>query len=323
MRNGIGLTYAFCGSGAFAARCLELLSAWRTPLWVVTAPPKPAGRGQAPRDTPVKDLMDTADLLRSVPVLTSADASRDEAVLAMKKNRPVAFTFVADFGQIIREPLLAWDAPIGCLNIHPSLLPLYRGAAPAQRALMDGVRETGVTVFKLASGMDCGPILLQERLSVGPDDDTGTLLERAAVAGTGAFIDHASHTPPGEWRFTPQDDERATAAPKISKADERIDWTRPAERIANQIRALRPAPGAWTTIRGRRLRVIEALPVDPAYATGDATPGLLLGAMDGRPLVAAGGGALALVRIQMEGKKTGSAAEWWNGLRPTEGEKLV
>ena len=322
MKNGNGITYAFCGSGVFAARCLELLSAWRTPLWVVTAPPKPAGRGRVPKDTPVKDLMDTTDLLQSVPILASADASRDEAVLAMKKNRPVNFTFVVDFGQIIREPLLAWDAPVGCLNIHPSLLPLYRGAAPVQRALMDGAPETGVTIFKLAAGMDSGPILLQEKLSIGPDDDMGTLLERAAVAGTSAFIDYATRMPLDRWRFSLQDDERATHAPKISKDDERIDWTKPAGEIADKIRALRPTPGAWTTIREKRLRVIEALPLE-SVQNGKATPGLLLGTKDGRPLVATGDGVLTLVCVQMEGKKTGGAAEWRNGLRPTEGEKLV
>lgn len=325
MRNDSGLTYAFFGSGVFAARCLELLSVWRAPLWVVTAPPKPAGRGRTPKDTPVKDLMDTAASLHGVPVLASADASRDEAVLAMKKNRPAAFTFVTDFGQIIREPLLAWDAPVGCLNIHPSLLPLYRGAAPVQRALMDGAQETGVTIFKLSAGMDKGPILLQEKLSIGPDDDTGTLLERAAAAGTSAFIDYASRTPLARWRFTPQDEARATNAPKISRDDERIDWREPANKIADRIRALRPTPGAWTTIRGKRLRIIEAFPADAAEKR-NAPPGLLLGTMDGRPLVAAGESgrdAVALVRIQMEGKKTGSAADWWNGLRPAGEERLV
>ncbi len=321
MRNGDGLTYAFFGSGAFAARCLQLLSAWKAPLWVVTAPPKPAGRGRAPKDTPVKDLMDTTDLLQSTPVLMSADASRDETVLAMKKNRPARFTFVVDFGQIIREPLLAWDAPVGCLNIHPSLLPLYRGAAPVQRALMDGAAETGVTVFKLAAGMDSGPILLQERLSIGPDDDTGALLERAAVAGTNAFIDHASRMPLDCWRFSPQDDARATLAPKISKDDERIDWARPAAKIANKIRALRPAPGAWTTIRGKRLRILGVSPQDEAPSRG-ARPGTLF-ASQGGPVVATGDGLLALASVQMEGKKIGSASEWWNGLRPSEGEMLV
>lgn len=321
MRNGDGLTYAFFGSGVFAARCLQLLSAWRAPHWVVTAPPKPAGRGRSPKDTPVKDLMDTTDLLQSVSVLTSADASRDEAVLAMKKNRPASFSFVVDFGQIIREPLLAWDAPVGCLNIHPSLLPLYRGAAPVQRALMDGARETGVTIFKLAAGMDNGPILLQERIPIAPGDDKDTLLERAAVAGTNAFIDYASRTPLDRWRFTPQDDARATHAPKISKDDERIDWTKPAEEIANKIRALRPAPGAWTTIREKRLRILEASSRDEATRP-EATPGTLFGGQGG-PLVATGAGLLALASVQMEGKKIGSASEWWNGLRPSEGEMLV
>lgn len=320
MKGGGG--YAFFGSGVFAARCLSLLSLWRAPLWVVTAPPKPAGRGCALRKTPVMELAESFDALRGVPLLTSADASRDDAVLAMKDDCPPDFTFVIDFGQIIREPILAWEEAVGCLNIHPSLLPLYRGAAPVQRALMDGAAETGVTVFKLAAGMDCGPVLLREKIEIRPDDDTGTLLERASEAGTRAFIEYASAAPLAGWRFTPQDDALATRAPKISKEEERVDWSNPAVKIANQIRALRPAPGAWTTIRGKRLRLIEAFPLDPPQ-DNESPPGTLLGATDGHPVASTGQGLLALARVQMEGKKTTDAAEWWNGLRPVEGEKLL
>lgn len=317
-----GPAYAFFGSGVFAARCLALLSLWRAPLWIVTAPPKPAGRGGALRETPVMSLANSTESLRNVPVLTSAAASRDDAVLAMKRDCPPDFTFVVDFGQIIREPILAWDEAIGCINIHPSLLPLYRGAAPVQRALMDGAAETGVTIFKLAPGMDSGPILMREKLEIKPDDDTGTLLERASEVGTRAFIDFASSAPLDTWRFTPQDEALATHAPKISKEEERVDWNRPAAEISNLIRALRPTPGAWTTIRGKRLRLIEAFPVEPPQEDEPA-PGMLLGMTDGRPVVATGQGLLALARVQMEGKKTTGAAEWWNGLRPSEGEKLI
>lgn len=322
MNNEAAPAYAFFGSGVFAARCLALLSLHRAPQWIVTAPPKPAGRGGALRETPVMSLAGSADSLRNVPVLTSDDASRDAAVLAMKRDCPPDFTFVIDFGQIIREPILAWNEAIGCLNIHPSLLPLYRGAAPVQRALMDGAAETGVTIFKLAAGMDSGPILLREMIEIKPEDDTGTLLERASEAGARAFINFASSAPLDTWRFTPQDDALATHAPKITKEEERIDWSKPAGEIANQIRALRPAPGAWTTIRGKRLRLIEAFPIEPRQ-DDESTPGLLLGVADGHPIIATGQGLLALTRVQMEGKKTTGAAEWLNGLRPAEGEMLV
>lgn len=316
------LTYAFFGSGAFAARCLELLAQWRPPLWAVTAPPKPAGRGRLLRDTPVKDLCGTMRELMRVPLLTSSGVSCDEAVLSMKSSRPVSFSFVVDFGQIIREPLLAWDAPIGCLNIHPSLLPFYRGAAPVQRALMDGAEQTGVTIFKLASGTDNGPVLLRETIAVEKDDDTGTLLERAALAGVSAFIDHASRVPMSEWRFTPQDDARATRAPKISKDEERIDWSKSAREIEGKVRALSPEPGAWTTVRGKRLRVLKAHAVNAGVDSG-RKPGALSGMAGGLPLVAAGDGAVALAVVQLEGKAQTGAAQWWNGLRAAKEESLA
>jgi len=319
---GNAYKYAFFGSGTFAARCLELLSAWTPPLWIVTAPPKPAGRGGALRPTPVQRFAEASETLRGTPLAASADVSRDEAVLALRGKLPPDFTFVVDFGQIIREPILAWQEHVGCLNIHPSLLPLYRGAAPVQRALMDGAAETGVTVFKLAAGMDSGPVLLRERFVIEPDDDTGTLLERAAEIGVRAFIEIASRVPAADWRFTPQDDARATGAPKIAKEEERVDWRMPAEAIANRIRALRPAPGAWTTIRGRRLRLIDAFVLSRSEGR-DAEPGTLLGSSDGYPLARAGRGVLALTRVQAEGKKTTGAAEWWNGLRPSGEEKFV
>lgn len=322
MRTEGEAAYAFFGSGSFAARCLALLSLWRAPRWIVTAPPKPAGRGGALRKTPVADLANSAESLRGVPVLASADASRDGAVLAMRNNCPPDFTFVVDFGQIIREPILAWDEPIGCLNIHPSLLPLYRGAAPVQRALMDGAGETGVTIFKLSAAMDSGPVLLREKIEIKPDDDAGTLFGRASEAAVRAFIDYASVTPLCAWRFTPQDDALATCAPKISREEERVDWGKPAAEIASLIRALRPAPGAWTTIRGKRLRLIEAFPLESPQEN-EAPPGTLIGVTDGHPAAATGRGLLALARVQMEGKKTTGAAEWWNGLRPIEGEKLL
>jgi methionyl-tRNA formyltransferase len=228
----------------------------------------------------------------------------------MKIEVPVDFVFVIDFGQLIREPLLGAGEPVGCLNIHPSLLPRYRGAAPAQRALMDGVRETGVTIFKLAMGMDSGPVLLRETLAVG-DDDAGSLLERAAVAGVGAFIRYAESTPIAEWRFMPQDDALATAAPKISKEEERIDWSRSAVEILGKIRALSPKPGAWTTLGGKRLRVTRAS-LSPSRA--GASPGRVV--LDGSsPSVSTGDGAISLSLVQREGTKVQSAAEWKNGLR--------
>jgi methionyl-tRNA formyltransferase len=257
--------------------------------------------------------------LSGVPLIAAADASGDAAVIERMKGSPVDVTFVTDFGQLVREPLLAWEDRIGCLNIHPSMLPLYRGAAPVQRVLMDGLAETGVTIFKLARAMDSGPILLQRKLAIGPGDDAGSLLDRAAYEGVRAFVEYVSSVSAEEWRFSPQDGSLATTAPKITREEERIDWTASAREILGKIRALSPKPGAWTTAKGRRLRILQAgecRAVSVGLA-GELTPG-----SEG-PLVASGAGSICLKTVQMEGKKIQSAADWWNGIRAAAGECLV
>ncbi len=310
--------YGFIGSGAFAARCLDLLCEWNRPSWIVTAPPKAAGRGNRLTRTPVGCFAGECAALSDIPLIESSCASKDDRVLLTKRDLPVDFTFVIDFGQLIREPLLGAGEPVGCLNIHPSLLPRYRGAAPVQRALMDCAAETGVTIFKLVAGMDSGPVLLQRRIAVG-DDDAGSLFERAAVAGVGAFVEYAGSTPVAGWRFVPQDDAFATMAPKISKEEERIDWGRPACEILGKIRALSPKPGAWTTFDEKRLRILGASPSDLHVNT---PPGAL--ALDAAsPVVSTGDGALSLSLVQMEGKKVQRAAEWKNGLRSATEVYLV
>ena len=312
------LSYAFFGSGGFAARCLGLLAEWRPPSWVVTSPPKLAGRGRGISCTPVEAVRERDQRLRDVPLVGTPCASSDERVLALRNNSPVDLTFVVDFGQFIAEPFLS-GGQVGCLNIHPSILPLYRGAAPVQRALMDGASETGVTVFKLCRGMDSGPILLQEEFAIEPGDDQGSLLDRAASRGVRAFLRCVSR-PLQEWKFTPQDDSRATFAPKISPGEERIDWKKPAKDVAGLIRALSPKPGAWTTLRGKRVIVLKARPVTDFEPDGMAGA-LLLNYME--PIVSAGGGALVLEMVQTEGKKPQPAALWKNGLRAVPGECLI
>jgi methionyl-tRNA formyltransferase len=253
------------------------------------------------------------------PLTETSDVSSDESVLRNLKNMPVDFVFVVDFGQFIREPLLS-AGKIGCLNIHPSLLPLYRGAAPLQRALMDGASETGVTVFRLERGMDSGPILLTERVLIDSDDDYGSLREKTAVIGTNAFIKLANSAPPESWTFEPQDSSRATSAPKIAREEERIDWGRSAAEIERKIRALSPKPGAWTTIRGKRLIILSA-----RRAKGhcrDMTPGEL-SFVGEEPAACTGDGFISLAMVQMEGKKPQPAINWQNGLRANAEEYFV
>ncbi|MDR1916568.1 MAG: methionyl-tRNA formyltransferase [Synergistaceae bacterium] len=318
MINRGSLSYAYFGSGLFAARCLELLGVWKAPSWVVTAPPRSSGRGGRLTCTPVGDMM-RRGVCGQTPLIETGDVSSCVEIMDMKKDIYVDFIFVVDFGQIIREPILGWDESIGCLNIHPSMLPLYRGAAPVQRALMDGAAETGVTVFKLARGMDSGPVLLQKRVEIKEDDNYASMLERAAWTGASMFIEYADNHPIGEWTFTPQDDARATYAPKIKPEEERIDWNMPAGKIFDKIRALSPKPGAWTTIRGKRLRILTANRMSCCSCLGDMSCGEL--DMSGLyPRITTGDGVLELRTIQMEGKKIQSAVDWKNGLRARMGE---
>jgi methionyl-tRNA formyltransferase len=188
---------------------------------------------------------------------------------------------------------------------------------------MDGAEATGVTIFKLASGMDCGPVMLSEKITINAEDDAGTLLERAAVLGASSFTKYAKTTLLEEWAFSPQDDLNATTADKIRGEEERIDWSKPASRIFGLARALNPKPGAWTTIRGRRLRVLKTMVIADVPSNLSKAPGELLGASGEGVLVATGEGALVLREVQMEGKKIQSAAEWWNGLRAAPEERLL
>jgi methionyl-tRNA formyltransferase len=313
--------YAFFGTGIFAARCLELLSEWKLPSWVVTAAPKPSGRGGGISRTPVGELARGHAALKGVPLAETGAASSDGAVLALKKEFPVDFSFVTDFGQLIKEPLLSWDERVGCLNIHPSELPRYRGAAPIQRAVLDGADAIGVSVFKLAARMDSGPVLLKTSVPVLPDDDFGSLRERAAEAGVSAFVALVSEKPLDLWTFVPQDESLATCAPKISADEERVDWKRSAGEIVRLVRALSPSPGAWTTLRGKRLRILSAREAGVSLE-GGCVPGELRSVGTGLE-VAAGAGRVELLSVQAEGKKPQPVSVWKNGLRAARGECLV
>jgi methionyl-tRNA formyltransferase len=262
--------------------------------------------------------------LPGVPLIRSGSASADGEVLALREKIPVDFCFVIDFGQLIAEPILGWAERVGCLNIHPSLLPEYRGAAPIQRALMDCRAKTGVTVFKLAAGMDSGPILLRREISVKADDNAETLMGRAAITGASAFIEHASKYPADRWNFEAQDDAAATSAPKILPKEERIVWERSSHGICGLVRALAPKPGAWTTLRDKRLRILFADPLaaDALGAEHRDAPGTICGARDGGVAVTTGDGGIILRDVQPEGKKIQRALDWWNGLRAASGERL-
>jgi methionyl-tRNA formyltransferase len=315
------LRYAFFGTGSFAVKCLETLTLWKTPSFVVTSPSRAAGRGKKTSRSPVGEFVSGA--MAGVPLIESPDVSEDPCVSRMKSDFGVDFTFVTDFGQFVREPLLSETERVGCLNIHPSALPLYRGAAPIQRALMDGAGEIGVSVFKLSRGMDSGPVLLRERVEVGPEENFMAVRDRAAETGGRMFAEFAARNPIESWNFVPQDDARATYAHKITADEERIDWNKPAAQIANLVRALSPRPGAWTTLAGRRLSVLAARPDRRENGEKPRAPAGSLRLGKGAPAVACGDGFLELIVVLPEGRKSQPGELWKNGLRLTAEERLV
>lgn len=224
---------------------------------------------------------------------------------------------VVAYGKILPRKLL--DVPrLGFVNVHFSLLPEYRGAAPVQRALMDGATETGVSIMVVTEGMDEGPVLASSALEVGLDDTAGNLGRRLAEVGAGLLVSTLPAYASGDIRPAPQDDDRATYAPKITTDDARIEWARPAQAIRNLVRALNPAPGAWTTVRDVRLKVYA---VDRARPGGGLPPGGLRA--DGELVVGTSDGALALHEVQLAGKRRMTGSQLARGLRIREGERLT
>lgn len=306
------LTYGFLGSGFFAARCLELISHKVKPAWVITNAPKPAGRGMKSRVTPVHKLAEEM----GASLFTSAKISDDTQRLEWIGNNLPDLLLVIDFGHMIKEPLLSMP-PLGCFNIHPSLLPSYRGSAPVQRAIMDGLGITGVTVFRLDAGMDSGPVLARREVAIETSDNSGTLLGKCAEIGCELMLKYLCEVAPADWELEPQSEQGVTLAPKIAKSEEEIHWQTAARSIFNQIRALFPSPAAYTTVKGRRLKVLAASPVN-----GQGTPGMLAAVEDGLPLIACGEGLLKLERVQPEGKSAQEASDWLRGVRLKPGDMI-
>lgn len=275
---------------------------------VVTNPDRPAGRKLELHAPPVKD----AALEAGVEVLQPDKARDPDFQERLRATEPDVAAVVA-YGKILPASLL--EVPrLGFVNLHFSLLPAYRGAAPVQRALMDGVDETGVTIMVLTEGMDEGPILAMERAAVGPDETTGELGERLARDGAPLLVDTLRAFAAGEVQPQEQDHDRATYASKITSQEARIDWSLPAKTIHDLARGLNPAPGAWTTFRGNRLKVLRTRVTEgPAGRPGEVTAD---------DLIVTGDGALELVEVQPAGKRAMPGDDLFRGLRPAPGEAM-
>jgi methionyl-tRNA formyltransferase len=303
----VRLNTVFLGSGEFSRDLLrDLLRAGLSISAVITRPDHPAGRGLRQRSTPVKTLAEHEGMRVFQP-----DGPGDPLFMDALDESRTEMIVVADYGHLLPRHILEYTAT-GCLNVHPSLLPRYRGAAPIQRALMQGERVTGVTLMLLDEGMDTGDIIACEESSIDESDNALSLRGKLASLGARMLVETLPLFLSGAITPVAQDETMATYADPIGKTDTIIDWTRAAENIHNQIRALSPRPGAYTRFRGKRVKILRSL---PCRDLSEAAPGRLV--LDGKDglLVGTTAGELQLLELQPEGKKAMGAAEFRRGYR--------
>lgn len=292
----------FMGSGDVACPALQRLLAHSAydVVAVVAQPDKPKGRDRRVGSCPAKAYAEA----QGVPVLTPKRIGAPEAAADIKALAPDIIV-VAAYGQYIKPAVLEIP-PRGAINIHPSLLPAYRGATPIQWALANGETKTGVTILYVCAEMDAGDIIMQRELPIDPNDTTATLTPRLAELGADLLLQALQAIRDGTATRTPQNEEQATLVHKLEKEDGRIDWRLPAETIRNRIRGFTPWPGCFTTCHGRLLKIKEAQ-VLPERVT--ATPGTVLHCDAEGPVIATSQDGLRLTQVQPEGKKemTGTA----------------
>jgi methionyl-tRNA formyltransferase len=303
------------GSPDFAAPTLRALLEGRHDIaCVYSQPPRPAGRGQRARNTAIHDLADAHGLdVRTPKSLKSAEEQNSFAALQLDAAIVVAY------GLILPQPIL--DAPrLGCLNLHASLLPRWRGAAPIQRALMAGDAMTGVCIMQMDSGLDTGAVYARAETPIEPDDTGASLHDRLAALGAPLLCETLDKLARGEASATPQPEAGITYAHKITNAETRIDWTRPAREIDAQIRGLSPHPGAWFTWPSERGPVrIKALASRLGRNEAGAAPGT---ALDDQLLIACAEGAVRLLMVQRQGKGPMASVDFLRGVAIEAGARL-
>ncbi|MBK6468096.1 MAG: methionyl-tRNA formyltransferase [Rhodobacter sp.] len=286
----------FMGTPAFSVPVLQALAARHEVLCVYCQPPRPAGRGKADRKSPVQVAAEALGLPVRHP--TSLKAAEEQAAFAALGADAAV---VVAYGLILPQALL--DAPrFGCLNIHASLLPRWRGAAPIHRALIAGDPETGVCIMQMEAGLDTGPVLMRRALTIGPEETMAELHDRLSALGSAAIIEALDRLPlPAE----PQPETGVTYAAKIDKAEARVDFTQPAEVVDRLIRGLSPFPGAWIEVAGERVKLLRCRMAEGAGAPGQVLHGFT---------IACGTGAVEVLEAQREGKRPLPAAEVLRGL---------
>jgi len=291
----------FAGTPEFSVVLLQaLVESGRKPVAVLTQPDRPAGRGKRLTPSPVKARAEQ----QGIPVLQPATL-RDGAVVAQLAALDADLMVVAAYGLILPQDVL--DVPkAGCLNVHASLLPRWRGAAPIQAAILAGDSQTGVCLMAMTAGLDCGPVFAREELLIGRDETAGELHDRLAVAGSRLLTRHLDSILLGRLEPKEQDEATATYAPKLSNADAELDWRQPAEALERAVRAYNPVPGAWFMLDGERIKCWRAQVV----AGGAGAPGRILAAGPEGVTIACATGALRLESVQRPGKRPVSGSEF-------------
>jgi methionyl-tRNA formyltransferase len=301
----------FMGTPAFAVPSLSALAESEDVTLVVTNPDRPSGRGQALSLPPVKVEAQRLGL----PVFQPEKARHPDSVTRIAAERPDLIVVVA-YGQILPKSIL--DIPArGCINVHASLLPKYRGAAPINWAVARGETATGVTIMKMDAGMDTGPMLLVREMAISDEDTAQTLFGKLSLLGAEALIEALRRLHEGTLAETPQDDALASYAPMLKKEHGKIDWSRPAAEVRNLIRGMVPWPSAFTSHAGKALKVLSA-----SVREKRGEPGEILEVGRDGIVVGCGAGALALGSVQPEGGRTMSSRDYAQGRRVKKGERL-
>jgi methionyl-tRNA formyltransferase len=305
------LRLAFLGTPDFAVPSLRALAeAGHAIAAVYCQPPRPAGRGHKPRPAPVQAYAEARGWAVRTPA-SLKDEAEQSAFAALELDAAV----VAAYGLILPRPIL--EAPrLGCLNVHASLLPRWRGAAPIHRAILAGDRETGITIMQMDEGLDTGPIVLQEAVPIGAAATAETLHDELADLGARLIVRALDGLARGKLAGRPQPAEGVTYAAKLTRAEGVLDWRRPAAELERRVRALSPWPGAFLESEGERIKVLAAEVVDrPGGAPGTV--------LDAEFTVACGEGALRLARVQRAGKAATDGAAFLRGFRIAPGARLA
>lgn len=307
----------FFGTPEFAVPTLAaLVEAGRAPLRVVTQPSKPAGRGQRLEDPPVARWAREHGL----PVLQPKKVRDPEFLAAMRELAPDVAIVVA-FGQIFPRELLDIP-PYGCINLHGSLLPKYRGASPIQAAVAAGETRTGVTAMLMEEGLDSGPVLLEEETEIGPEETAGELSRRLSEMGGRLMVRTLDALARGAVTPRPQPAEGITYAPRLTRESGRADWSLSARELSDRLRAFTPWPGMAASLKGQPVKIVRARPL-PEAGSDSRPPGTLLGLRGGFLAVACGDGTvLGVSELQRPGKRALRAADFVNGERLRAGERF-